>query len=479
MAWGEVMAVEYDLVVIGNTSEARWAAALAARFQARVALVQPTFEPASSAAIAGRAFQQALTWQQQWQGAAANGLYVSLERAYLSPTGVQAWAADLSPTIAAESPMLTALGVDVVVGAGEFVRLPQLAFVCGQRRLRSRAYLLAVGSVPGISEIPGLEAVGYLTPATLWSGDKLASLPQRLALIGNDPEAIALAQSLQRLGKTVTLIVESGQLLAEADWEASLLVQAQLEAEGVQIFLGESVLQVRALDGAKWLQVGDRALEVEEILIDAAVEPNLSGLNLEGLGISLAAGLPVNSKLQTSHPRIYACGGAGRDCETRARYEAEVAVKNALFGNFFRVNGRYLPRVLRCDPPLAWLGLTEGQASQRYQKNIYVLRQPFKSLAEAQFLSATTGFGKIIVQGNGKIVGAHLVGPQAGELIGAIALAAQENIKLQALGTVFPAGTLSEIIFEIGDRWRQERWQRRGWLRNLGETWLLWRRSWQ
>ncbi|HEY9845747.1 MAG TPA: hypothetical protein V6D03_06070, partial [Candidatus Caenarcaniphilales bacterium] len=156
---------------------------------------------------------------------------------------------------------------------------------------------------------------------------------------------------------------------------------------------------------------------------------------------------------------------------------AQIALKNALFLPIFKVNYRAIPWVIFSDPELARVGLTEAQARRFYGSKIQVLKQFYKTVDQAQLQGETTGFCKLIVQGNGTILGAHLVGPAAGETIHAIALAIKHQLKVTALSDlVHVSPTLSEINFKTATAWAnlahhpaQE---------NLLETFFNLRRSW-
>jgi pyruvate/2-oxoglutarate dehydrogenase complex dihydrolipoamide dehydrogenase (E3) component len=177
--------------------------------------------------------------------------------------------------------------------------------------------------------------------------------------------------------------------------------------------------------------------------------PNVESLNLEAAGVEVGErGIRVNEKLQTTNPRIYACGDVigGYQFTHVAGYEASVVLKNALFFPVTKANYRVIPWATFTDPELARVGLTEKQAKERYGDDIYVLKQEFAGVDRAQAEAATKGFAKIITRGNGEILGAHLVGASAGELLHEIVLAMSNNLKVSALsGIIHIYPTLAEV----------------------------------
>ncbi len=496
------MAVDYDLIVIGVSAEGISAAVAAARLNARVALVEQPFKGhlGGSEAIYSRTLTYTARLSKQLSHAAQFGIYP--QTAELEERGeaiermpktspplirlaeVQSWAKEVASILAEQDSLATlaSLGVDVIGGAGEFCRLPHQAFIVNHRRLRSRAYLIATGSRPVIPDIEGLQEIDYLTTDDIWHKDKLESLPYSLVIIGGSTLGLELAQSLGRLGKEIALVLEDSQILPREEREASMLIQAQLEAEGVRILTASPVTQLKQIEGKKWVQAGNCAIEADEIVLAGRRKPNVEGLNLEGVGVQFGRrGIKLNQKLQTTNPRIYACGdvAGGYSLAHIAQYEAGIALKNALFLPLFKVDYRSIPWAIFTEPQLARVGMTEGQARRRYGQDVLVARQYFKRIAQAQVVGETTGFCKLVVRGNGEILGAHIVGLEAGELIGAIALAMKNNLKVRAIANLFqPSPTLSEVTHQTAIEWQRQRLNRNKTLRNFLESLFHWQRNW-
>jgi pyruvate/2-oxoglutarate dehydrogenase complex dihydrolipoamide dehydrogenase (E3) component len=307
-------------------------------------------------------------------------------------------------------------------------------------------------------------------------------LPKSLAVIGADPSGVEVAQTFARLGVAVTLVVKSSHILAKEDREAAGLVQAGMEAEGVRILTATEVTQARVIEGKKWIQAGPRAIEAEEIFLAAGRGHNFSSLNLEAAKVKFSPrGVILNEKLQTTNRRIYAIGdvAGGYPFPHIANYEAAIAVKNALFWPLFQIDYRGIPWAIFSDPQLARVGLTEAQARRRFGDDLIVCREYFKNVERAQMCGETTGFCKIVGRRNGEILGASIVGPQAAELIHAIALAVRHGMKVEAIAQLpYIWSSFSTINGQTAVVWESQRLGSNTFSRNLWDNLFHWRRYW-
>lgn len=473
------MSVDYDLIVIGNTSEAIYAASKASDLKMRVALVEQKSETKfdSSETISGRIYTQFTNLFAQ-----VNQIAPKLE---IKPNWqlFQTWTKE-AETILSECyslSLLAAQGVDIISGSGEFRRFPDLGFIVNQRRLRSRIYLLATGSVFVLPNIGGLDEVHYLTVSEVWQKKTLDDLPEKLAIIGETPSAIQLAQNLRRFGKKVSLFVKSERLFPHEDNDISVLLQAQLEAEGIHLFTCTSVVYIKSIGGQKWLQAGHQAIETNELIIDSQSIPNLNALNLQEVAVKVEQNsIYINKKLQTTNSRIYACGSVlgGFSSPHIAQHEVNLILKNILYYPKFQVNYDSLSYCIFTDPPIARVGLTETQAKKRYKNKIQVIQQPYKINTQAQIIGQNTGFVKLILDAKGYILGGHIIGSQAEEIISAIALAIQHKIKIQSLAeSPLPSLTISEILHQTALEYQRQTLHKNKKLLDWYETWLIWRRK--
>lgn len=473
------MTIDYDVVVIGGSLAGRYAALTASQLKAKVALVEPTTNGAFNFVnppyefISHHALSHISNLSKQLSDATQIGLQTSSadhsEKCQISVDAPQAmlYAHGVVSNLQEQhSPaVLAAQGVDVILGNGQFESSPHLSFAVGQRTLRARTYLLATGSRPAIPEIEGLQKTGFLTIPQIWRSLSCPTPPKQWVIIGGVPQSIELAQTLVRFGYDVSLVVEHANILPDVDSEIAQLLRCQLEAEGVRIFTKTRITQVRQIEDTKWLQVGDKAIQTDEIVVATAQQPNIESLNLAAVDVKWnQRHLLVNNKLQTTNKRIWACGDVigGYEFVNIAYYEARVALQNGLFFPRLKVNYRHIPWAVFTKPMFAQVGLTEVQAKRRYSPDeVIVLRQFFKTLSAAQIRDETTGLCKVIVRRNGEILGASLLGAEAGELINVIAMAIAQKIKVHHLADLAPlCPSFSEIFEQAALSWSQQKLSR-------------------
>ncbi|MEA2936372.1 MAG: hypothetical protein QOD74_3018, partial [Variibacter sp.] len=253
-------------------------------------------------------------------------------------------------------------------------------------------------------------------------------------------------------GAAVT-VLEAAKPLAKEDSECAAVVLDQLAREGVVIRSGVKIARVvRSGAGVSVVIAPDgseEAIEGSHLLFATGRRANLSELGLKAAGIRYdPRGVRVNRKLKTRNRRVYAIGDAvqgGLQFTHVANYHAGLVIRNALFR--LRVNARkgLIPWVTYTDPELAQVGLQEAEARRRYRQ-IRVLRWPFHENDRAQTQRELHGHIKVITRKNGRILGATIVGPEAGELITTWALAISQGLKVSAfLGLIIPYPTLSEV----------------------------------
>lgn len=492
------MTVNYDLVVIGGSPEGIYAAATASTLKARVALVTQGWNEYldGSEEIFSRVLAEIADFYVADNRFNLYKLSKRQEMAVDSEKVIKEaiiWTESVISKLKSHNSLssLAASGVDIISDRGEFCRLPHLAFNVNNRQLRSRAYLIATVSRSVIPKIDGNELVDFLTLADLWQKDKLHFLGDNLVLVGGSAIAIELAQSLTKLGKNISLVLEETRLLPQEDSEISMLIQAQLEADGVKIFTDSPITQLKTIADKKWVQAGKTAIETDEIIFLNHKQPNLDDLNLEGVGVKTdQQGIVVNQKLQTTNPKIYAFGDAITNTKRGlrpiafysltpiAQHEANIALKNALFVPKFSVDYSFIPRTIFSKPNLAKVGITEAQAKERYGKDVYIVRQYFKENIKAVILGKTTGLCKLIIRGDGLILGGYIVGEETGELISTIALAIKNKIKLKnLLNTDFPhiSLTCSSILQKTAIEFHKQKLNNNKTMLNLLEAWFRWR----
>jgi pyruvate/2-oxoglutarate dehydrogenase complex dihydrolipoamide dehydrogenase (E3) component len=339
------------------------------------------------------------------------------------------------------------LGVHVIQAAARFVDHGTVE--AGAERVTARRFVIATGSRAAVPPIPGLGDSGFLTNETIFDLDEL---PRHLVVMGGGPIGLEMAQSFRRLGSDVTVIEKFG-ILAKDEPEAVSVVRAALVREGVRLLEGVGVSAVeRGETGVTLTLDGDsplgRSITGSHLLVAAGRRPNVEFLGMEAAGVTFTPkGITVDSRLRTGNRRVFAIGdvAGGPQFTHIAGYHAGIVIRNVLFGLPAKVDYKALPWVTYTDPELAHTGLTEADA-RKAGHEVQVLSWSFDGNDRAQAERATEGLAKIVLGAKGKILGATIVGPQAGELIGTWGLAISSGLKIGAIaGAVLPYPTLSEI----------------------------------
>ena len=359
---------------------------------------------------------------------------------------VQRVIAAIAPTDSAER--FGALGVRVLKGEAKFKNRKTVA-VGAAYEVCARRFVIASGSTPAVPPIPGLGDGPYLTNQTIFSLD---IRPEHLVIIGGGAIGLEMAQAFRRLGSAVT-VLEAATPLGKDDPECAAIVIDQLQREGVVIHSGVNVTRVAyGTDSVRAMFVGangDQTVEGQYLLVAVGRQPTTGGLDLESARIKYdRAGIRVNKKLKTSNRRVYAIGdcAAGQLQFTHAaNYHAGLVIRNALFHLPVKVDNDRIPWVTYTEPELAQTGMTEAQARARKLK-FHILRWPYHDNDRAQAERETHGHIKVITGRKGRILGATIVGAQAGELIALWTLAIAQGLCIRDLtGIVLPYPTLSEI----------------------------------
>jgi pyruvate/2-oxoglutarate dehydrogenase complex dihydrolipoamide dehydrogenase (E3) component len=339
------------------------------------------------------------------------------------------------------------LGVTVIKATARFIS-PRIVDA-GSQKIQARRFVLATGSSAAVPPIPRLAELPYLTNENIFN---LTERPEHLIVIGGGPIGVEVAQSFRRLGSAVT-IIERFSMLAKDDPEAIDVVRRALAAEGISIFENTGVTGVTRDGSAINVKIepspGEtRTVTGSHVFVAAGRKPNLSQLGLEVAGITTTPqGIVVDSRLRTSNKGVFAIGdvAGGPQFTHTAAYHAGIVIRNALFGLPAKVDYKALPWVTYSDPELAHVGLTESAARKSHQ-SVTILLSPLTGNDRAQTERETEGLAKIILGKRGRILGATIVGPHAGELISLWGLAITNGLKIGSIASlVMPYPTLSEV----------------------------------
>lgn len=338
------------------------------------------------------------------------------------------------------------LGVKVIRDMARFTGPREVT--AGPNRIVARRFVVATGSRPAVPELEGLDEVPYHTNETIFDNRRR---PDHLVVVGGGPIGCEMAQAHRRLGARVTL-VQRRRLLPRDDPDLAEILKTCLRAEGVEVFEGAQGVEVaRNGDGVAVTVEQDgarRRIEGSDLLLAVGRRPVVEGLNLEAAGVRYGRkGIEVDSRLRTSNRRVFAVGDVvgGYQFTHLAAYQAGIVLRNALFRLPSAVDYRALPWVTYTDPELAHVGMTEEKA-RGAEGTIRVLRWPFAENDRARTERRTDGLVKVVTTRRGRVLGASILGPHAGELLQPWILAIQRRLKVGALARIIaPYPTLGEV----------------------------------
>lgn len=410
----------HDLAIVGGGTGGLVSAQIAAALGARVALVERSHTGGDCL----------------WTGCVpSKTLIASAQAAHTMRTASELGLTPVQPTIdfdavmrrvrdviariePADSPeRLRAAGVEVIAADAHFTGPHTLQ--CGDRELGFRAAIIATGSAPTLPPLNGLEEANPLTTDTIW---QLKEQPRRLLILGGGPIGCELAQAFTRLGSEVTIVETASRLLLKEEPEAGDLIAEQLQHEGVTILLDARPRTIFRVGDSLRLEfnTGESPVGFDRVLVATGRRPRTHGLGLGSAGVQVddRGAVRVNSRLQTTASSIFAVGDVtGLYQFTHiAAHHARVATPNALF----RARGTVsdvVPWVTFTDPEIARVGLSEAQARERWGGRVQIAVSDYADLDRAITAGQAHGFAKLIADPRGRLVGATVCAPAAGEAI--------------------------------------------------------------
>ncbi len=431
---------KFDVAVVGGGPGGLVVASVAARTGLRVCLVEKEPQLGGDCLHTGCVPSKALLHQAQvvhdTRQAVQDGLLDRMPELDFGQVidRVQAVIATIQPVD--DPDRFRGYGCEVRFGKAAFVDPHQLV-VAGDP-IRARRFVIATGSYPAIPPIAGLEEAGYLTNETVFLQ---RTRPRSLAVLGGGPVGVELAQAFARLGSRVSLVEAAARILPGADPVAAAALATQLTAEGIAIRCGAGVQSVRRDGDSRQLQFADGStLECERILVATGRRPAVNGLGLEQAGVTVnRSGIVVDRRMRTSQHHIYAVGDVcGPYAFTHmAEYQAGIALANLVFRFPKKADYRVVPRVVYTDPELASVGLTPAEADAAGIR--YAMAEfPVAGIDRAITDGKRSGLARILIH-RGRIIGASLLAPHAGELIHELALAMRLQAKVKEISELVHA----------------------------------------
>lgn len=447
---------DFDLVVIGAGAAGLSAASIAAALGRKVALIErgrmggdclnwgcvpskALLAAAHAAAAARRAGRFGIRLPEPEIDWAAVRTHVrgAIER--IAPTDSEA--------------RFRGMGVEVIRATAHFVGPDMVE--AGGRRLTFRRCVVAAGSAPIVPDIPGLGPVPWLTNETIFD---LEEPPGHLLILGGGPVGLELAQAHARLGCLVT-VIEAGRIAGREDPELADGLRRALRRDGVVLREGAKLIRVEpdpAAEGGPGLvallEDGSR-IGATHLLLAVGRAPRLSGLDLPAAGVATTQhGIATDAGLRSvSNRRVFAAGdiadpvGMGPRAFTHvASQHAGVLARRLLFRLPGRVDYAALPRVTYTEPELAQIGMTEDEA-RAAGHDIRILRFPVPETDRAVAEGVEDGLVKLVATRSGRLLGAGILAPHAGEMAGTFGLMIGRKMSLSALANlVLPYPTMAE-----------------------------------
>ncbi len=322
-------------------------------------------------------------------------------------------------------------GAELIMGNGNFVAAKTLEVHLndgGTRVLVGDQVFLNVGTHAAIPSIPGLEAA---RPLTNIEALELDYVPQHLIVLGGGYVGLELAHAYRRFGSRVTIIEHGPQLAGREDPDVADEMRRILSAEGIDILVAAEIRRVQGRSGGDVSLLvrtssGEQTIEGSDILVAAGRTPNTAGIGLEAAGVELDGRgyIKVNERLETSAPEVWAIGEcAGSPQFTHVSFDDFRIIRDNLAGANRTTRDRLIPYCMFTDPPLARVGLSEGEA-QRQGIEARVAKLPMSGVLRTHTIDERQGFMKALVAArDDRILGFTMIGAEAGEVMAVVQMA--------------------------------------------------------
>ena len=333
-------------------------------------------------------------------------------------------------------------GINVFFGQASFIDNHRIEVA--DKLISSKNFIICTGSSPAVPPVEGIQNVPFLTNETIFD---LEILPESMIVLGAGPIGIEMSSALNRLGVNVTVLLRSSQILKKEDEELADILMEILRAEGVTILTNTQTKRFSQNHNKITATVedkqGQRDIEAESVLVAVGRKPNITDLNLKNTGVEFDKnGVKVDNRLRTTAKNIFAAGDVVPPYlfTHMAEYEAVIATTNAC--SPIPIRRTNYKNVLWCtftDPELAHAGLTEERAREKYGDRVKVYRWEHKDVDRAKTDLAQNGLTKIICDSKGIILGIHILGYGAGELMHEAQLAKSMGLSFSKIASVIHA----------------------------------------
>jgi pyruvate/2-oxoglutarate dehydrogenase complex dihydrolipoamide dehydrogenase (E3) component len=443
----------YDVVVIGGGTAGLVTASGCARLGRKVALIERTALGGDclwTGCVPTKALVASAKLAHQMRRAAAYGLEPVTPR--VTPKSVMDSMREQRRIISRhdDPEKFRKLGIDVIEGAARFVSAHEVEV--NGRTLRGKDIVIATGSRTAVPPVPGLAEAGFLDHASFLEQD---AFPPSILILGGGYIGVEFAQIFARFGSVVTVVEAKEEIIDKEDLDVISRVRDVLSVEGVDLFTGWSVKEVRR-DGAKKAALiqngrGDiREVTVDEIFVAAGRRGNTDHLDLEAAGVQVERSwIVVDKFLQTTAPRVWAIGDVhgGLQFTHVAAYEAVKLVRNMLFPGKSAVDYTDIPWALYTDPEVGHIGLTEAEARAKEGDDVRIYKIDMHDVDRAVVDRTPAGLIKLVCDTKGRILGAHVLGANASTTIEEVVLARRKGLKVTDLAQrISPYPSLADGI---------------------------------
>lgn len=442
----------YDLIIIGAGSAGLSVAAGAAAFGAKTALIERGAmggECLNTGCVPSKAFLRSAHLAGEIRNAGLYGLKAAPVEADLEKImgRVGGIIKKIAPHDSKER--FEGLGVDVFKEGAEL--LDKNTVRAGDKVLKGSYIVIATGALPLIPDLPGLESVPYYTNLNIFT---LTKLPAHLLILGGGPVGLELGQAFRQLGSAVTVLERGPRLFPKDDPEVAEVMGAVLKRDGLQILTSAKALEVNKEKDSITITVelGGKTVTLagDCLLVAAGRAPATAGLNLAAVGLSTDSRgyVAVDERLRTNVKNIYACGDITGQLQFThmASYQAGIIVRNVILGLPARADYASAAWTTFTSPEVAHAGYTEARARELGLFAEAVTVQ-FKDTDRAIVDGEEEGFLKLVLGKGSRLIGATMVGRNAGETIPLASLAIKQRLKARAFaGLVFPYPTRAEIF---------------------------------
>jgi pyruvate/2-oxoglutarate dehydrogenase complex dihydrolipoamide dehydrogenase (E3) component len=443
---------DFDLAVLGGGTAGLTAAVLGAELGARVALVERDRTGGDclwTGCVPSKGLIESAGLAHRMRHADDVGLPPVTPDVDLGAVldRVRAVQAQIEPHDSPER--LASLGVEVIADSARFLAPRRLGLAGSGRVLAARAVLVATGSQPLLPSIDGLAEAEPLTTDSVWDRK---GLPDRLVVLGGGPVGCELGQAFARLGSHVTVVEMAEHLLPTEDPEVGRLLGERFAAGGITVHTASPCIAVtRGPSGVRLsLRAPGREVTVEgdELLVALGRRPRTDGLGLDTAGIRTGpdGSVTVDRRMRTGVRGVYAAGDVTAQLPFThvAAYQAGVATLNALLPLRRSVDYQAVPYAVFTDPEVAHVGLNEPRARARWGARAVVARHDYRDVDRALTAATPYGFAKLVGDPRGRLVGATVAAPAAGEVIGELAALVARKAKVgDVFTTVHPYPTFA------------------------------------